>query len=59
MIVFLTTEESFLFLRVSILETLLFLPEKNVFYFLLHQTTTTTKTKLIRYKISLSENLVQ
>lgn len=56
MIVFLTTEESFLFLRVSI-ETLLFLPEKNVFYFLLHQTT--TKTKLIRYKISLSENLVQ
>lgn len=58
MIVFLITEESFLFLRVSI-ETLLFLPEKNVFYFLLHQTTTTTKTKLIRYKISLSENLVQ
>ena len=58
MIVFLTTEESFLFLRVSI-ETLLFLPEKNVFYFLLHQTTMTTKTKLIRYKISLSENLVQ
>ena len=58
MIVFLTTEESFLFLRVSI-ETLLFLPEKNVFYFLLHQTTTTTKTILIKYKISLSENLVQ
>lgn len=58
MIVFLTNEESFLFLRVSI-ETLLFLPEKNVFYFLLHQTTTTAKSKLIRYKISLSENLVQ
>ena len=58
MIVFLTTEESFLFLRVSI-ETLLFLPEKNVFYFLFHQTTTATKTKLIRCKISLSENLVQ